>query len=95
MDFSILKNQIEGELYTSNLYKKLYATDASVYRILPKAVVFPKNETDILAVVEFAKAHRIGITARTAGTSLAGQTVGNGIILDVSKHMTRILEIDL
>lgn len=95
MDFSTLKNKIEGELYTRDLYKKLYATDASIYRILPKAVVFPKHEADILVVVEFAKSHNIGITARTAGTSLAGQSVGDGIILDVSKHMTSILEIDV
>lgn len=89
-----LINAIEGEVYTSSLYKKLYATDASVYRALPEAVIFPKHEQDIQQVITFAKQHKIGIVPRAAGTSLAGQCVGKGIILDVSKHMTGILELD-
>src|SRR5699024_4402981 len=92
--YTELKNILEGEVYTSSLYKKLYATDASVYRSLPEAVVFPKNELDIQHVVTFASKYNIGIVPRTAGTSLAGQCVGKGIILDVSKHMTAILEVD-
>lgn len=89
-----LINTIKGEVYTSSLYKKLYATDASVYRTLPEAVVFPKHEQDIQQVVAFASKHNIGVVARAAGTSLAGQCVGKGIILDVSKHMTSILELN-
>lgn len=89
-----LIDTIEGEVYNSSLYKKLYATDASVYRALPEAVVFPKHEQDILQVVNFARKNKIGIVPRAAGTSLAGQCVGKGIILDVSKHMTGILELN-
>lgn len=93
--YQALKEKIEGDLYTSSLYQKLYATDASVYRILPEAVVFPKHERDIQEVIAFANQHKIGVVARTAGTSLAGQVVGKGIILDVSKYMNRILEVDV
>jgi len=89
-----LIDTIEGEVYTSSLYKKLYATDASVYRALPEAVVFPKHEQDILHIVSFARKNKIGVVPRAAGTSLAGQCVGKGIVLDVSKHLTRILELN-
>lgn len=92
--YQALINVIEGEVYTSSLYKKLYATDASVYRALPEAVVYPKHEQDILHVIAFAEKHQIGIVPRAAGTSLAGQCVGKGIILDVSKHMTSILSLN-
>lgn len=93
-DYKGLMDVIEGEVYTSSLYKKLFATDASVYRALPEAVVFPKHEQDILEVVAFARRNKIGVVPRAAGTSLAGQCVGKGIILDVSKHMTSILELN-
>jgi len=92
--YQTLINTLEGEVYTSSLYKKLYATDASVYRALPEAVIFPKHEEDIQHVITFAMQHKTGIIPRAAGTSLAGQCVGKGIILDVSKHMTGILELD-
>lgn len=89
-----LINKIEGEVYTSSLYKKLYATDASVYRALPEAVVFPKNEQDIQHVIAFAQKYKIGVVPRAAGTSLAGQVIGKGIILDTSKYMTAIVEVN-
>src|SRR5699024_9289524 len=92
--YQTLINTLEGEVYTSSLYKKLYATDASVYRALPEAVIFPKHEEDIQQVIAFAMQHKTGIIPRAAGTSLAGQCVWKGIILDVSKHMTGILELD-
>ena len=72
----------------------MYATDASDYRELPQAVVYPKHETDIRELVRFAREHRISLIPRTAGTSLAGQVVGSGVVVDVSRHMTRILEIN-
>src|SRR5258707_14338953 len=74
--------------------RKLYATDASVYREMPQAVALPKNEEDICKLVRFAREYRTSLIQRTAGTSLAGQVVGPGIVVDVSRHMTRILEID-
>ena len=92
--FSQLSEKLNGELLFDNLSKQLYATDASVYRMLPKAVAFPKNLEDIQKIIQFSSLHKIGITPRTAGTSLAGQCVNDGMIVDVSKHFNSILEID-
>ena len=89
-----LKHQLTGELYDSALVKTLYATDASVYRELPYAVAIPKTTDDIKQLVEFAKANAIPLIPRAAGTSLAGQCVGDGIVVDVSKYMNAILEIN-
>lgn len=87
-----LSAQLEGELKYDNLTKTLYATDASVYREIPLAVAFPTSESDIKKLILFAKEHNTSLIPRTAGTSLAGQCVGNGIVVDVSKHFTKILE---
>ena len=89
-----LKSELEGELYFDDLLLTLYATDASVYRILPTAVVLPKTIADIKKLIAFAKAHKIGLIPRTAGTSLAGQVVGKGIVVDVSKYFTKIISIN-
>ena len=72
----------------------MYATDASVYRELPVAVCFPKKKEDIQKLIKFAQYHKITLIPRTAGTSLAGQCVGKGIIVDVSRHFTKILAFD-
>ena len=72
----------------------MYATDASDYKELPLAVVYPKHEADIRELVRFAGEKGISLIPRTAGTSLAGQVVGKGIVVDMSRHMTRILEIN-
>ena len=74
--------------------RKLYATDASVYREMPQAVALPKTEEDIRKLVAFARNHHTSLIPRTAGTSLAGQVVGAGIVVDVSRHFNRIIEID-
>ncbi|MCH7398377.1 FAD-binding protein [Belliella sp. DSM 107340] len=87
-----LATQIAGELKFDTLTKTLYATDASVYREIPLAVAFPKTEDDIKKLIHFAKDNQTSLIPRTAGTSLAGQCVGNGIVVDVSKHFTKILE---
>jgi len=72
----------------------MYATDASDYKELPQAVVYPKHEADIRELVRFAGEKGISLIPRTAGTSLAGQVVGKGIVVDMSRHMTGILEIN-
>jgi FAD/FMN-containing dehydrogenase/Fe-S oxidoreductase len=87
-----LASQLEGELRFDRLTKAIYATDASVYREIPLAVAFPKTEKDIVVLIDFARANQTSLIPRTAGTSLAGQCVGNGIVVDVSKHFTKILE---
>lgn len=89
-----LSDTLDGTLFYDELHKKLYATDASAYRIIPEAVAVPKTEEDIVKIIRFAAKNKISITPRTAGTSLAGQTVGNGIIVDVSKHFTKIVAFD-
>lgn len=88
----MLASELEGDLKYDRLSKTLYATDASVYREIPLAVAFPKSEKDIVRLISFAKANQTSLIPRTAGTSLAGQCVGNGIVVDVSKHFTQILE---
>ncbi|MCB0445273.1 MAG: FAD-binding oxidoreductase, partial [Gelidibacter sp.] len=69
-------------------------TDASVYRKLPLAVAYPKTKDDIKQLITFAKTNKTSLIPRTAGTSLAGQCVGNGIVVDVSKYFTKILDIN-
>ncbi|UOB17434.1 FAD-binding and (Fe-S)-binding domain-containing protein [Abyssalbus ytuae] len=91
---SKLESLIDGEVYTDDLYTSIYATDASVYRKKPDAVVFPKTKEDISRLIEFVSQHKIPLIPRTAGTSLAGQCVGEGIIVDVSRHFTNILEVN-
>ncbi|MEH6681158.1 MAG: FAD-linked oxidase C-terminal domain-containing protein [Sediminicola sp.] len=90
-----LQNSLEGTLKMDALSTTLYATDASVYRKMPLAVAFPKSESDIEEIIRFASGNSIGIIPRTAGTSLAGQCVGDGIVVDVSRHFTKILDLDL
>jgi FAD/FMN-containing dehydrogenase/Fe-S oxidoreductase len=72
----------------------LYATDASAYREMPQAVAIPKDIDDLKTLIAFAREHRTSLIPRTAGTSLAGQVVGNGIVVDVSRTFTKILEIN-
>jgi FAD/FMN-containing dehydrogenase/Fe-S oxidoreductase len=86
--------QLEGELHYDTMMKSLYATDASVYRELPLAVALPKHSKDIQALILFAKNNKLSLIPRAAGTSLAGQCVGNGIVVDISKYMNQILEIN-
>ncbi len=87
----ILCNSLSGEVLFDNLHKTLYATDASVYRKIPLAVVYPKDKRDIKILIDFATKNLITLIPRTAGTSLAGQCVGDGIVVDVSKHFTNII----
>ncbi|MEI7423694.1 MAG: FAD-linked oxidase C-terminal domain-containing protein [Prolixibacteraceae bacterium] len=94
IDFLPLKNEIKGELLTDESTLTLYSTDASAYKERPLAVVFPNDKDDILRVILFCKRHLLGIIPRTAGTSLAGQVVGSGVVVDVSRRMTQILEVN-
>lgn len=90
-----LATQLEGTLLFDALIKALYATDASVYRQLPLAVAYPKTKSDLKKLIAFAKANHTSLIPRTAGTSLAGQCVGEGIVVDVSKYFTKILSLDI
>ncbi|MDX1902705.1 MAG: FAD-linked oxidase C-terminal domain-containing protein [Thermonemataceae bacterium] len=89
-----LQKELEGSLYFDDTMRRLYATDASIYRQMPLAVAYPKNTADLKKLLIFAHQHQSSLIPRTAGTSLAGQVVGTGIVVDVSKHFTKILEIN-
>ncbi|MBS4063387.1 MAG: FAD-binding protein [Chitinophagaceae bacterium] len=89
-----LATQLKGDLFTDTTIRTLYATDASAYREMPLAVAIPETKEDILQLIKFAQQHQTSLIPRTAGTSLAGQVVGNGIIVDVSKHFTQIIELN-
>jgi len=85
----------EGELFNDDTQRILYATDASAYREIPLGVARPKNSAAIRQLIRFAGEEQIPLIPRTAGTSLAGQVVGSGLVVDVSRHMTRILELNV
>jgi FAD/FMN-containing dehydrogenase/Fe-S oxidoreductase len=89
-----LKKEIEGDLKYDLITRTIYSTDASDYKEEPIAVVRPKGKEDIKKIIAFARAEKKGITVRAAGTSLAGQVVSNGIIVDISRYMNRILEVN-
>lgn len=94
INWNTIKSELKGELYTDSVHLSIYSTDASPYREKPDAVVYPACEDDILRLIHFAHENNLTLIPRGAGTSLAGQVVGKGIIVDVSKYMTEILEIN-
>lgn len=89
-----LRRQFAGEFYDDPLTRTLYATDASAYREMPQAVAIPRTVEDIRRLIDLARSQKTSLIPRTAGTSLAGQVVGSGIIVDVSKYFTQILELN-
>ncbi len=89
-----LDKSLEGELLFDEISKTLYATDASAYREIPSAVAIPGSKNDLIQLIEFARENNTSLIPRTAGTSLAGQVVGEGIVVDVSKNFTQILEVN-
>jgi len=89
-----LKSEIEGELFTDSSSLHIYSTDASTYREKPLAVVLPRSENDIRKLILFANQNNITLIPRGAGTSLAGQVVGNGIVVDISRYLNHILEVN-
>ena len=89
-----LAGTLEGDFHYDTVMRTLYATDASAYREMPTAVAIPKSVEDIKKLIAFAANNGSSIIPRTAGTSLAGQVVGDGIVVDVSKNFTKILEIN-
>ena len=91
----ILLEQIEGEVRFDPYSKALYSTDASLYQIEPIGVVVPKNKADVIAAVKIAYEQNVPILPRGGGTSLAGQTVGEAIVIDMSKYMNQIIEVNV
>ncbi|MGE5421497.1 MAG: FAD-binding and (Fe-S)-binding domain-containing protein, partial [Chloroflexota bacterium] len=89
-----LSDELEGDLRFDDTTRTIYSTDASVYKEEPAAVAWPRNESDIRKLIRFARSEKLNITVRAAGTSLAGQVVSSGIVVDISKYMKQILEIN-
>jgi FAD/FMN-containing dehydrogenases len=92
--FNDLKPRFKGELLEDELYRAIYATDASVYQMSPMGVAFPTNESDLQEIVKWANTNEIALIPRAAGTSLAGQCVGEGVVVDTSKYLNKILDFD-
>ncbi len=97
--FDVLRNVFEGELYyndspTHQAQLLVYSTDASVYQERPVAVALPRSVADLKWLVRFARENSTTLIPRAAGTSLAGQVVGSGIVVDISKYFNNVLEIN-
>ena len=93
--FDELRKSIKGEVLTDDYSLGMYSTDASFYQITPLAIVLPRDDSDVKQAIGFALAHKMKILPRGGGTSLAGQTVGEALIIDFSKYMNKILEINV
>lgn len=89
-----LKGVLEGDLWTDDVHLQLYASDASIYEIRPSCVVRPNSTADVVACVQYANENELPIIARGAGTGLAGESLGNGILIDFSYYMRRAIAIN-
>jgi FAD/FMN-containing dehydrogenase/Fe-S oxidoreductase len=92
---SDLETSIEGEVRFDQVSRALYSTDASVYQIEPQGVIIPRSRDDVVRTVEIAARHHCPITVRGGGTSQAGQAIGSGLVLDTSKYLNRLLEVNV
>ena len=88
-----LRGLVAGEVRCDAVFLQLYASDGSVYEIRPLGVVRPRSTADVVSCVEYAREKQFPIHARGAGTGVAGQSLGTGLVLDFSKHLRRILHI--
>ncbi|MEC9399279.1 MAG: FAD-binding oxidoreductase, partial [Myxococcota bacterium] len=90
-----LVGDLDGEARFDRLHRMLYSQDASVYQEEPAGVIFPRTRRDVVRTVELANTLGLPIIPRAAGTSLAGQCVGNGLVMDLGRHMNQILELNV
>ncbi len=90
-----LRRFIEGDLFFDDLSRAIYSCGASIYRIRPLGIVKPKNKMDVIHLVRYASEKKIPLIPRGSGTSRAGNEVGEGLIIDFSKYMNQVLEVDL
>ena len=86
---------VDGEVRFDKMSRVLYSTDASIYQIEPIGVVIPRSAEDVIAVVEAANRYGVPVLPRGGGTSLAGQTVGQAIVIDFSKYMRNALDVNV
>src|SRR5437660_5845513 len=88
-----LKGLIKGELLFDELSRTLYSTDASIFQVRPAGVVVPRDEEDVQALVRYAAEHGVSLVPRGAGTGLAGEALGPGLVVDLSRYFRDILEV--
>ncbi|MFZ1986017.1 MAG: anaerobic glycerol-3-phosphate dehydrogenase subunit C [Desulfatitalea sp.] len=93
--FAELAAQIQGEIHTDPLRRYQLSTDASIFRKMPAAVVYPRSIEDVQATVQFAVHYGLSVHPRGAGSGLCGSSVGDGVVIDFSKYMNRLLHLDL
>ncbi len=89
-----LRGLLKGDVRCDDVFLQLFACDASIYEIRPLAVIRPRALPDVVAVVEYAAENHLPIHARGAGTGLAGESLGPGLVLDFSRYMRRVLHVD-
>ena len=89
-----LRTRIAGEVDDAVRRRAEYSSDASNYRVVPAAVVFPRSDDDVAAALATGREHGLPVTARGAGTSVAGNAIGPGLVLDFSRHLNRIVDLD-
>lgn len=92
--FSELKKELKGEVRDDSIHQKIYSTDASIYEVCPLGVVLPKDQADLEACVHIASHYQTPLIPRGAGTGIAGGCLGRGVILDLSKYLTKVIDID-
>lgn len=90
-----LSQRVSGELRHDRISRQLYSTDASIFQVMPYGVLIPEVEEDVHAAVELAAAHRVPLLPRTAGSSLAGQAVNKALVIDFTRHLNQILELNV
>jgi len=88
-----LRGFIRGDVLFDDLSRGLYSTDASIFQVQPAGVVVPRDEEDVQALVRYAAEHGVSLVPRGAGTGLAGEALGPGIVVDLSRHFRSILEV--
>ena len=89
-----LRGLVSGEVRCDDIFLRLYASDASIYEIQPLGIVRPRNTADVVACLQYANENHIPVHARGAGTGLAGESLGAGLVIDFSRFMRRILQTD-
>jgi len=89
-----LSGLVKGEVFSDILHRAAYSNDASIYQIVPSCIVCPRDAEDIATVVRYAGEKQIPVAARGAGSGVAGESLTNGIMLDVTRHMNRIIGIE-
>src|SRR5580704_17272925 len=89
-----LRRHLAGEIRFDDTSRRIYSTDASIYQVLPLGVVIPRTTDDLVAAVQIAAELEIPIVPRGGGTSLSGQSIGPGLVIDCSKYLNAVLDVD-